>query len=152
MDTFNSLKEHADEILNPVIQGMKMIQKANGFSEASTILNQKKLELKEQRHILRQLKASECIDSALYFEQSRKIEQELSRCRSEEKQLYRNSTYRDTIMELQSTVQQIQRYVGTMQTFDSNQFITLVRGVSVEKEQSLGFTLRCGLKLYEPVK
>lgn len=152
VDTFNSLKEHADEILNPVIQGMKMIQKANGFSEASTILNQKKLELKEQRHILRQLKASECIDSALYFEQSRKIEQELSRCRSEEKQLYRNSTYRDTIMELQSTVQQIQRYVGTMQTFDSNQFITLVRGVSVEKEQSLGFTLRCGLKLYEPVK
>ena len=112
---------------------------------------EKKLELKEQRHILRQLKANECIDSALYFEESRKIEQELSRCRSEEKQLHSRGTYQDTITGLQATLHQIQGYDGKMQAFDGDQFILLVREVSVGKERELGFRLRCGLNLYEPV-
>ena len=133
VNTFNTLKAHADEILDPVIQGMKKMQEANGSHEALAILNQKKLELKEQRHILRQLKANECIDSALYLEESRKIERVLSKCRAEEKQLHRNGTYQDTITGLQSTLHQLQGYVGKMQEFDRDQFIFLVRKVSIGK-------------------
>ena len=151
VNTFNTLKEHADEILDPVIRGMKKMQETNGFHEALGSLSQKKLELKEQRHILRQLKANECIDSALYFEESRKIEQELSRCRSEEKQLHSRGAHQDTITGLQSTLHQLQGYDGKMQAFDGDQFILLVREVSVGKERELGFHLRCGLNLYEPV-
>ena len=137
--------------MDPVIRGMKKMQETNGLHEALGTLNQKKLELKEQRHILRQLKANECIDSALYFEESRKIEQELSRCRSEEKQLHSRGTHQDTITGLQATLHQLQGYDGKMQVFDGDQFILLVREVSVGKERELGFHLRCGLNLYEPV-
>ena len=151
VNTFNTLKEHADEIVDPVIRGMKKMQETNGLHEALGILNQKKLELKEQRHILRQLKANECIDSALYFEESRKIEQELSRCRSKEKQLHSRGTHQDTITGLQATLHQLQGYDGKMQAFDGDQFILLVREVSVGKERELGFHLRCGLILHEPV-
>ena len=54
-------------------------------------------------------------------------------------------------MELQSTLHQLQGYDGKMQAFDGDQFILLVREVSVGKERELGFHLRCGLNLYEPV-
>ena len=151
VNAFNTLVGHADELFGPIIQGVKRIQEANGLHEESAALNQKKLELKEQRHILRQLKANECIDSALYFEESRKIERELSRCRSEEKQLHSRGTHQDTITGLQATLHQIQGYDGKMQAFDGDQFILLVREVSVGKERELGFHLRCGLNLYEPV-
>uniref|UniRef100_UPI0022E17A48 recombinase family protein n=1 Tax=Enterocloster bolteae TaxID=208479 RepID=UPI0022E17A48 len=151
VNAFNTLVGHADELLGPIIQGVKRIQEANGLHEESAALNQKKQELKEQRHILRQLKANECIDSALYFEESRKIEQELSRCRSEEKQLHSRGTHQDTITGLQATLHQLQGYDGKMQAFDGDQFILLVREVSVGKERELGFHLRCGLNLYEPV-
>lgn len=151
VNAFNTLEACADELVSPIIKGMKRIQEANGFHDASIAFNQKKLELKEQRHILRQLKADECIDSALYFEESGKIERELSRCRLEERQLHSNSVYRDKIADLQSTLQQIQTYGGRMQKFDSDQFITMVRVITVEKDKVLGFELRCGLKLYEPV-
>ena len=151
VNAFNTLKEYADEILDPVIRGMKKMQETNGLHEALDTLNQKKLELKEQRHILRQLKANECIDSALYFEESRKIERELSRCRSEEKQLHSRGIHQDTITGLQATLHQLQGYDGKMQAFDGDQFILLVREVSVGKERELGFHLRCGLNLYEPV-
>ena len=151
VNTFNTLVGHADELFGPIIQGVKRIQKANGLHEESAALNQKKLELKEQRHILRQLKANECIDSALYFEESRKIEQELSRCRSEEKQLHSRGIHQDTITGLQAALHQLQGYDGKMQAFDGDQFILLVREVSVGKERELGFHLRCGLNLYEPV-
>ena len=151
VNTFNTLKEHADEIVDPVIRGMKKMQETNGLHEALDTLNQKKLELKEQRHILRQLKANECIDSALYFEESRKIERELSRCRSEEKQLHSRGTHQDTITGLQAVLHQLQGYDGKMQAFDGDQFILLVREVSVGKERELGFHLRCGLILHEPV-
>lgn len=151
VNAFNTLVGHADELFGPIIQGVKRIQEANGLHEALGTLNQKKLELKEQRHILRQLKANECIDSALYFEESRKIERELSRCRSEEKQLHSRGIHQDTITGLQATLHQLQGYDGKMQEFDGDQFILLVREVSVGKERELGFHLRCGLKLYEPV-
>ena len=127
VNAFNTLVGHADELFGPIIQGVKRIQEANGLHEALGTLNQKKLELKEQRHILRQLKANECIDSALYFEESRKIERELSRCRSEEKQLHSRGTHQDTITGLQATLHQIQGYDGKMQAFDGDQFILLVR-------------------------
>ncbi len=151
VNAFNTLVGHADELFGPIIQGVKRIQEANGLHEESAALNQKKLELKEQRHILRQLKANECIDSALYFEESRKIEQELSRCRSEEKQLHSRGIHQDTITGLQAALHQLQGYDGKMQAFDGDQFILLVREVSVGKERELGFHLRCGLILHEPV-
>ena len=66
-------------------------------------------------------------DSALYFEESRKIERELSRCRSEEKQLYSRGIHQDTITGLQATLHQLQGYDGKMQAFDGDQFILLVR-------------------------
>ena len=81
----------------------------------------------------------------------RKIEQELSRCRSKEKQLHSRGTHQDTITGLQATLHQLQGYDGKMQAFDGDQFILLVREVSVGKERELGFHLRCGLNLYEPV-
>ena len=34
VNTFNTLKEHADEILDPVIRGMKKMQETNGLHEA----------------------------------------------------------------------------------------------------------------------
>ena len=43
VNTFNTLKEHADEIVDPVIRGMKKMQETNGLHEALGILNQKKL-------------------------------------------------------------------------------------------------------------
>ena len=91
------------------------------------------------------------IDSALYFEESQKIERELSRCRSEEKQLHSRGAHQDTITGLQSTLHQLQGYDGKMQAFDDGQFILLVREVSVGKGRELGYHLRCGLILHEPV-
>ena len=41
VNTFNTLKEHADEILDPVIRGMKKMQETNGLYEALGTLNQR---------------------------------------------------------------------------------------------------------------
>ena len=91
------------------------------------------------------------VSKTLIYEESRKIERELSRCRSEEKQLYSRGIHQDTITGLQATLHQLQGYDGKMQAFDGDQFILLVREVSVGKERELGFHLRCGLILHEPV-
>ena len=91
------------------------------------------------------------VSKTLIYEESRKIERELSRCRSEEKQLYSRGIHQDTITGLQATLHQLQGYDGKMQAFDGDQFILLVREVSVGKEWELGFHLRCGLNLYESV-
>ena len=91
------------------------------------------------------------VSKTLIYEESRKIERELSRCRSEEKQLYSRGIHQDTITGLQATLHQLQGYDGKMQAFDGDQFILLVREVSVGKERELGFHLRCGLNLYESV-
>ena len=64
---------------------------------------------------------------------------------------YTHLTHQDTITGLQATLHQLQGYDGKMQAFDGDQFILLVREVSVGKKRELGFHLRCGLNLYEPV-
>ena len=85
LQLFNNLLEHREQILNPLIRDLKILESRSKSENSISRINSQISELMQRQHALARLVTKGSIDSALYVERATKINRELSELHKEAK-------------------------------------------------------------------
>ena len=145
LQLFNNLLEHRDQILNPLIRDLKVLENRSESEDSVSRINSQISELMQRQHALARLVTKGSIDSALYVERATKINRELSELHKEAKTCCGENKVREYRRKTEDILDLLENS-DPLIDFDPDVFQILIEKVEISPEK-IFFHLTNGLIL-----
>jgi DNA invertase Pin-like site-specific DNA recombinase len=144
---WDKLKQHKEEILNPLSEHLKLITERKYRSDATVAeINKELIALIEQVHVLEKLKGKGYLEPALYISGHDELDRKIKALRRNKEKLMED-TYAGDALSVDDVI-----IVLETDAPDDEGFMEIVERVTIIAEDKIRIRLRCGLEITEPIE
>lgn len=149
---YNKLRQHKEEIVQPVLQQLKALQLNQRMRMPETAeLNLKIADIMDEKHKVSKLRSVGLIDDAIHAERQSRLQTKLYALREERERLIHDAGLEQTIHSVEVLMETLQNGPEQLVEFDEALFSDMVDKIYVEGGATLLFELTAGLSFTEKV-